>query len=228
MYWGDEVFEINLIKSQEINLDYILEQIFEKKSRIKDKVALVDDIRPLIRASPGNRAKEQPLVDFIEQTDPETLSDKASLIKAFFCYAQAQQRREAEALIAAESLDAAAAKRYIFRSIQRGHASEIGTELHDRLQPMSSLNPKYQSRKRAVCEKNFRFRGEVQGHRRSLLAQEPPTQSKGSARSYNDLADLKPQGVRPPNPEQPASWPDLGLCCRGYRVPRCGGRCGWR
>ena len=157
MDWGDEVFEIDLIKSQEINLDYILEQIFEKKSRIKDKVALVDDIRPLIRASPGNRAKEQLLVDFIEQTDPETLGDKASLIKAFFCYAQAQQRREAEALIAAESLDATAAKRYIFRSIQRGYASEIGTELHDSLQPMSPLNPKYQSRKQAVCEKISAF-----------------------------------------------------------------------
>src|SRR5690606_37383707 len=56
--WDDVVFEIDLLKSQEINLDYILELIFEHNKKTKDKVALVEEVRRVIRASIGNRAKE--------------------------------------------------------------------------------------------------------------------------------------------------------------------------
>ena len=35
--WDDVVFEVDLLKSQEINLDYILELIFEKNKKVKDK-----------------------------------------------------------------------------------------------------------------------------------------------------------------------------------------------
>ena len=38
--WDDVVFEVDLLKSQEINLDYILEQIFENNKKAKDKAAL--------------------------------------------------------------------------------------------------------------------------------------------------------------------------------------------
>jgi len=34
--WDDVVFEVDLLKSQEINLDYILELIFEKHKKVKD------------------------------------------------------------------------------------------------------------------------------------------------------------------------------------------------
>jgi type I restriction enzyme R subunit len=52
------VFEVDLLKSQEINLDYILELIFEHNKKIKSKSELVDEVRRVIRASLGNRAKE--------------------------------------------------------------------------------------------------------------------------------------------------------------------------
>ncbi len=53
------VFEVDLLKSQEINLDYILEPIFENNKKLKDKSTLVEDVRRVIRASIGNRAKEE-------------------------------------------------------------------------------------------------------------------------------------------------------------------------
>lgn len=56
--WDDVVFEIDLLKSQEINLDYILELIFEKNKKTKNKEELVKEIRRVIRSSVGNRAKE--------------------------------------------------------------------------------------------------------------------------------------------------------------------------
>jgi type I restriction enzyme R subunit len=44
----------------------------------------VDEVRHVIRASLGNRAKESLLVDFINQTDLDQIGDKASVIDAFF------------------------------------------------------------------------------------------------------------------------------------------------
>ena len=65
--WDDVVFEVDLLKSQEINLDYILELIFENNKKTKDKTALVEDVRRLIRASLGNRARGELAGRFINQ-----------------------------------------------------------------------------------------------------------------------------------------------------------------
>jgi type I restriction enzyme R subunit len=155
--WDDVVFEIDLLKSQEINLDYILELIFEKNQKLKDKGALIEDVRRVIRASIGNRAKESLVVDFINQADLDQFRDKACIIEAFFAYAQAEQKREAETLIQTESLNEDAAKRYLVTSLKREYASENGTELNSILPKMSPLNPKYLTIKQSVFQKIAAF-----------------------------------------------------------------------
>ena len=155
--WDDVVFEVDLLKSQEINLDYILELIFENSKKVKDKASLVEDVRRVIRASLGNRAKESLLVDFINQTDLDKIGDKASVIDAFFTFAQAEQQREAQELIGAESLNAEAARRYITNSLKREFASENGTELNAILPKMSPLNPQYLTKKQTVFQKIAAF-----------------------------------------------------------------------
>ena len=155
--WDDVVFEVDLLKSQEINLDYILELIFEHNKKIKTKSELVDEVRRVIRASLGNRAKEGLLVDFINQTDLNQIGDKASVIDAFFTFAQAEQQREAQALITTENLNAEAARRYITTSLKREFASENGTELNAVLPKMSPLNPQYLTKKQSVFQKIAAF-----------------------------------------------------------------------
>ncbi|HMW21651.1 MAG TPA: type I restriction endonuclease subunit R [Nitrosomonas sp.] len=155
--WDDVVFEIDLLKSQEINLDYILELIFENNKKVKDKAALVEDVRRVIRAGLGNRAKEGLLVDFINQTNLDQIGDKASVIDAFFTFAQAEQQREAQELISDESLNAEAARRYITTSLKREFASDNGTELNAVLPKMSPLNPKYLTKKQSVFQKIAAF-----------------------------------------------------------------------
>ena len=155
--WDDVVFEVDLLKSQEINLDYILELIFENNGKVKDKAALVEDVRRVIRASLGNRAKESLLVDFINQTDLDQMGDKASVIDAFFTFAQAELQREAQELINAENLNAEAAKRYITNSLKREFASDNGTELNAVLPKMSPLNPQYLTKKQSVFQKVAAF-----------------------------------------------------------------------
>jgi len=155
--WDDVVFEIDLLKSQEINLDYILELVFEKNQKKLDKGTLIEDVRRVIRASLGNRAKESLMVDFINQADLDQFSDKASVIEAFFTYAQAEQQREAAALIRSENLNTEAAKRYLITSLKREYASENGTELNSILPKMSPLNPKYLTMKQSVFQKIAAF-----------------------------------------------------------------------
>ena len=155
--WGDVVFEVDLLKSQEINLDYILELIFEHNKKNKSKAELVDEVRRVIRASLGNRAKESLVVDFINQTDLDQLGEKASVIEAFFSFAQAEQQREAEELISAENLNAEATKRYITVSLKREYASENGTELNAVLPKMSPLNPQYLTKKQSVFQRIAAF-----------------------------------------------------------------------
>ncbi|HAU5635955.1 type I restriction endonuclease subunit R [Citrobacter amalonaticus] len=155
--WSDVVFEVDLLKSQEINLDYILELIFEHNKKNNGKAELIDEVRRLIRASLGNRAKESLIVDFINKTDLDKISDKTGVIEAFFEFAQAEQQREALELIRDESLNESEAKRYIITSLKREYASNNGTELNAILPRMSPLNPQYLTKKQNVFQKIAAF-----------------------------------------------------------------------
>ena len=155
--WDDVVFEVDLLKSQEINLDYILELIFEQNKNNKDKASLIDEIRRIIRASIGNRAKESLVVDFINETDLEVIKEKANIIDSFFVYAQNKQKTEAAELISEENLNEEEAKRYITASLKREYASENGTELNAVLPKMSPLNPQYLTKKQSVFQKIAAF-----------------------------------------------------------------------
>ena len=131
--------------------------IFENNKKVADKAVLIEDVRRVIRASLGNRAKEGLVVDFINQTDLDQIGDKATVIDAFFAFAQAQQQREAQELISSESLNAEAARRYLTTSLKRESASDSGTQLNTLLPKMSPLNPLYLIKKQTVFQKMAAF-----------------------------------------------------------------------
>ncbi|RHO61503.1 type I restriction endonuclease subunit R [Tannerella sp. AM09-19] len=155
--WDDVIFEIDLLKSQEINLDYILELIFDKNKKKMDKSSLIEEIRRIIRSSVGNRAKESLIVDFINDTDLDSIIDKTEIIKAFFEYAQSRQKKEAIELIRSEKLNEKEAKHYLEISLRREFASENGTDFNSILPKMSPLNPQYLTKKQAVFQKIIAF-----------------------------------------------------------------------
>lgn len=151
--WDEITFEVELLKSQEINLDYILELIFESNKKGTNKSDLIEEITRTIRASLGNRAKEGLIVDFIHRTDLDALIDKADIIERFFAFARKEQEKEVQALIVEEGLNEANAKRYIMTSLKREYASENGTELNEALPKLSPLNPAYRTKKQTVFGK---------------------------------------------------------------------------
>ncbi|HFI0103056.1 TPA: type I restriction endonuclease subunit R [Streptococcus suis] len=151
--WDSVVFEIELLKSQEINLDYILELIFETNKTVSDKDTLVEEITRTIRASLGNRAKEDLIVKFIHRSDLDSFVDKTDIIEKFFLFAREEQKKEVAELIQQEGLNEESAKRYIQLSLRREYASENGNALNETLPKMSPLNPQYHTKKQTVFQK---------------------------------------------------------------------------
>ncbi|NQN95404.1 type I restriction endonuclease subunit R [Streptococcus suis] len=151
--WDSVVFEVELLKSQEINLDYILELIFETNKTVSDKDTLVEEITRTIRASLGNRAKEDLIVKFIYRSDLDSFVDKTDIIEKFFLFAQEEQKKEVAELIQQEALNEESAKRYIQHSLRREYASENGNALNETLPKMSPLNPQYHTKKQTVFQK---------------------------------------------------------------------------
>ncbi len=130
-----------------------LELIFENNKKVKDKSGLIEEVRRVIRASLGNRAKESLVVDFINQTNLDEILDKASVLDEFYKFAQDKQQKEVNELIIDENLNEDAAKRYITTSLKREYASDNGTELNAILPKMSPLNPQYLTKKQTVFQK---------------------------------------------------------------------------
>ena len=89
----------------------------------------------------------------VGKLDLDKIQDKASIIDSFFQFAQAEQKKEVEELIATEKLNEEATKRYILASLKREYASENGTELNEILPKMSPLNPQYLTKKQTVFQK---------------------------------------------------------------------------
>lgn len=152
-----------MLKSQEINLDYILGLIYEHHQKSTDKETLKEEVKRLIRASLGNRAKEGLMVDFIEQTSLDDIPGKEGVIEAFYTFAQQAQQREAEALIKEENLNEEAARRYIRNSLKREYATENGTALNETLPKLSPLNPQYKTKKKTVFQKVSAFIDKFKG-----------------------------------------------------------------
>jgi type I restriction enzyme R subunit len=160
--WSDITFEVELLKTQEINLDYILMVIYQQNIKFKnkqiltdiDKQELVEQMRSIIRASVGNRAKEGLINEFIMQSNLEYWRQgSAHFIEKFYEFARMEQNREMDKLIQSENLNAEAAKRYIDKALKNEYVNEYGMEINETLPKMSPLNPSYNSKKQSVLDK---------------------------------------------------------------------------
>lgn len=66
--FSDIEFQIDLLKTDEINLDYILSLILEKSKEHEDVESIKVEVRRVIRSSLGTRAKEELIMNFINST----------------------------------------------------------------------------------------------------------------------------------------------------------------
>lgn len=128
--FSDVEFEVDLLKTDEINLDYILALILEKTNENNDIETLQNEIRRVIRSSLDTRAKEGLIIDFINSVDLNKLNNKDEILDSFYTFAKDRKAKSIKSLIEEEKLEDGA-KRFIEKSIKRGYSEYGGEELNN-------------------------------------------------------------------------------------------------
>jgi type I restriction enzyme R subunit len=134
----DVVFEIELVKQVEVNIDYILMLVMqwrEAKATGTEHVIQVVDIETAVDASPTLRNKRDLIMDFV---DSQSVSDNVGEDwRAFIT-----QRRDAELdeLIEAEALKGEEARAFVTEAFRDGSVPTTGTAITRILPPASRFS----------------------------------------------------------------------------------------
>ena len=151
--FSDVEFHIDLLKTEEVNLDYILALILEKaKEQGTNNETLKEEIRRLIRSSLGTRAKEELIIEFINRTDLTKFDKNEDILEAFYEYAKIEKEQKINELISEENLKEKS-KKFIEKSISRGYVAQGGTELDDALQGVARRGGVREAKKQSVLSK---------------------------------------------------------------------------
>jgi type I restriction enzyme R subunit len=131
---GDVVFEIELIKQVEINVDYILMLVakFRQEHGVGDDRELRADITRAIDASPTLRNKKDLIEDFVD-----SVSVNGAIDDEWQRYITAKRNAELSRIINDEGLRPDAAHTFIDQALREGAIRTAGTAITTVLPPVS-------------------------------------------------------------------------------------------
>ncbi len=150
----DIEFEMELIKTIDINIDYILNLVKKyHDSNMEDKELLLK-INKAILASPELRNKKDLINQFID-----SLNQDSDVYKDFEVFMNTKKQEELDKIIAEENLKSDETYEFIRKSFDRGGIEENGTEVVNILPPMSrfSVDNDRAKKKQRVLEKLIEF-----------------------------------------------------------------------
>ncbi len=150
----DVVFEMELIKSIEVNIDYILTLVKKyHDSNMEDKEILVN-IQKAIMASPDLRNKKDLIMAFIDSLDQES-----NVYADFESFMNSKKKEELDKIIAEENLNKEETYNFIQRSFEQGRVETNGAEVSTILPPMNMFTPTNdrQEKKNKVIGKLLEF-----------------------------------------------------------------------
>lgn len=150
--FSDVEFQIDLLKTDEINLDYILALILEKAKAYEDMEAVKTEVRRVIRSSLGTRAKEDLIMDFINSTRLSDLKNTDDILTSFYTFARKEKDSKIQGLIEEEKLKADST-RFIEKSITKGYVDYAGDELDSIMPPISRRQGAREKKKESVLAK---------------------------------------------------------------------------
>ena len=151
---GDVVFEMELIKSIEVNIDYILGLVKKyHDSNMEDKEILVN-IQKAIMASPDLRNKKDLIMAFIDSLD-----QNSNVYADFESFMNSKKKEELDKIIAEENLNKEETYNFIQRSFEQGRVETNGTEVSTILPPMNMFTPNNdrQEKKNKVIDRLLNF-----------------------------------------------------------------------
>ena len=128
----DIVFEMELIRQIEVNIDYILFLVEKFASSGKEDREIMADIRRKIASSPNLRNKRELIEAFIQSLNPEA----NNVTDEWLRFVEQAKREELEAIIREEGLRPEATIDYINQCFREGEIKETGTEITKVLPPM--------------------------------------------------------------------------------------------
>lgn len=144
----DIVFEIELIKQIEINIDYIL--MLVKKyhdSHCKDKEILVS-IQKAVDASPELRSKKQLIETFILK-----VNDVEDVIGEWHNYVDKEREKELVNIIEEEKLKTEETRKFIENAFRDGEIRTSGTDIDKIMPPVSRFGGGRAKKKQSVIDK---------------------------------------------------------------------------
>lgn len=150
--FSDVEFEIDLLKTDEINLDYILALILEKSKENEDIEILKSEVRRAIRSSLGTRAKEELIMDFINHTRLSELKNTDDILESFYSYAKKEKANKIVNLVCEENLKEGS-RRFIEKSISKGFVEYTGDELDSIIPPTSRRHGARERKKELVLDR---------------------------------------------------------------------------
>ena len=147
---NDIVFEVELIKQIEINIDYILMLVQKYKDGNCEDKEIVVDIRRAVDASSELRSKKELIETFIANVNG--MDDVFSDWRAFVLE---QKEKELAALIAAENLKPDETVRFVDNAFRDGELKTTGVGVDSLLPPMRRFgnNSNRAEKKQTVIEK---------------------------------------------------------------------------
>ena len=150
--FSDIEFQIDLLKTDEINLDYILALILEKSKENDDVESLKVEVRRVIRSSLGTRAKEGLIMSFINNTRLSDLKNTDDILESFYSFAKKEKENNIISLVEEENLKEDS-KRFIEKAISKGYVEYAGDELDRIIPPTSRRLGAREKKKESVLEK---------------------------------------------------------------------------
>ena len=150
----DIVFEMELVKQIEVNIDYILTLIQKyHESNMQDKEILVT-VNKAILSSPDLRNKKDLIEQFIS-----SLNSSSNVYNDFVEFMNSKKREELDRIIDDENLNKEETYKFIQRAFDSGNIEVGGTEITNILPPMSrfSKNNDRTNKKRKVIDKLIEF-----------------------------------------------------------------------
>ena len=129
----DLVFEMELVKQVEINIDYILDLVKKYQNQnSKDRELTLRDIDRAIKSSPEMRNKKDLIDEFVESITPTSEVDDD-----WNTFVRKKMQEEVSDIISSEKLQEVPARKFIKNSFENGFVQTDGTDVAAIMPPIN-------------------------------------------------------------------------------------------
>jgi type I restriction enzyme, R subunit len=149
----DIVFELELIRQLEVNIDYILMLVAQYKADNNRDKTLLDNIYRAVNSSVQLRSKKELIEAFIDRVNVSTQVDEA-----WQAFVSESAERDLSTLIADENLKDSPTRTFIKHAFRDGVIKTTGTDLDAILPPMPRFGGgNRQARKQLIIDRLMQF-----------------------------------------------------------------------